>query len=261
MVGQRYAAYFLEHSDKQAFGDLHHFFFLVDKTHFKVDLRKLGLTVGAQILVAEATGNLVVTVHAADHKQLFVLLRTLRQRVETAGVNTAWHKVVARAFRAGTTKHRGFDFKEAALVQVITCDFANLAAKHKVLLQLLTSEIDVTILKAQHFVGVFVTDGKRSRFRFGQDFQLFGNYFHFARFHVGVYIVACATAHLAHYGNYVFQFNSARLFQKFVRANVGVEYNLHNAAAVAQLQENKSAEVATTVHPTHQGKLVSDVAG
>ena len=58
--------------------------FLVDERHLDVDLRELGLAVGAQVLVAEAAGDLVVALDAADHQQLLEELRRLRQRVELA---------------------------------------------------------------------------------------------------------------------------------------------------------------------------------
>ena len=65
--------------------------------HLDVDLRELGLAVGAQVLVAEAPHDLEVAVEARDHQELLVELRRLRQRVELARVDAAGHEVVARA--------------------------------------------------------------------------------------------------------------------------------------------------------------------
>ena len=59
---------------------------LLDKGHFHIDLRKLGLAVGAQILVAEAAGDLIITIDAARHQKLLENLGRLRQRVKLAGV-------------------------------------------------------------------------------------------------------------------------------------------------------------------------------
>ena len=57
--------------------------------HLDVDLRELGLAVGAQVLVAEAARDLEVAVEARDHQDLLEELRRLRQRVELAVVDAA----------------------------------------------------------------------------------------------------------------------------------------------------------------------------
>ncbi len=74
-----------------------------DERRLDVDLRELGLTVRAQILVAEAARDLEVAVEPRDHEQLLVELRRLRQRVELARVHAARHQVVARALRASAS--------------------------------------------------------------------------------------------------------------------------------------------------------------
>ena len=54
----------------------------LDEGHLEVELRELGLAVGAQVLVAEAAGDLEVALEARDHQELLEQLRRLRQRVE-----------------------------------------------------------------------------------------------------------------------------------------------------------------------------------
>ena len=54
----------------------------IDERHLAVDLCEFGLTVGPQVLVAEAAHDLEITVIARDHQQLLERLRRLRQRVE-----------------------------------------------------------------------------------------------------------------------------------------------------------------------------------
>ncbi len=48
---------------------------LIHEGHLKVDLGELRLTVGTQVLVTEAAGNLDVAVHAGEHEQLLEQLR------------------------------------------------------------------------------------------------------------------------------------------------------------------------------------------
>ena len=76
--------------------EVHHVLALYE-AHLDVHLRELGLTVGAQVLVAKAAGDLVVALDAAHHQHLLELLGALRKRVEAARVRTARHDVVARA--------------------------------------------------------------------------------------------------------------------------------------------------------------------
>ena len=57
---------------------------LLDERHLEVELRELRLAVGAQVLVPEAAGDLVVALEAGHHQQLLEQLRRLRQRVEDA---------------------------------------------------------------------------------------------------------------------------------------------------------------------------------
>ena len=54
----------------------------LDEGGLDVDLGELGLAVGAEVLVAEAAGDLEVVLDAGDHEQLLVLLRRLGQGVE-----------------------------------------------------------------------------------------------------------------------------------------------------------------------------------
>ena len=81
--------------------------------------RELELPVGTGVLIAETAGNLEVTVDAAHHQNLLELLRRLRQRVEVAGVESAWAEHVPRAFGRAVHQDRGFDFKEPLFIHVL----------------------------------------------------------------------------------------------------------------------------------------------
>ena len=72
----------------------------LDEAHLDVDLGVLRLAVGAQVLVAEGAGDLVVALEAGDHEQLLEQLGRLRQGVELARLQPAGHEEVAGALRA-----------------------------------------------------------------------------------------------------------------------------------------------------------------
>ena len=54
----------------------------INKRHFKVYLREFGLSVSAEILIAEAARKLNVAVISRDHEKLLVDLGRLRQSIE-----------------------------------------------------------------------------------------------------------------------------------------------------------------------------------
>ena len=85
---------------------------LVNETHLAVDLRELGLAVGAEVFVAEALRNLEVTVEAAHHEQLLQRLRTLWQGVELSGVHARRHHEVACAFGSRPNEDGGLHLDE-----------------------------------------------------------------------------------------------------------------------------------------------------
>src|SRR5206468_2024914 len=91
------AEHFLEYRPEHAFEngtDLR----LAQEGGLAVDLREFGLAVGAQVLIAEALGDLVITVEPRDHEELLEDLRRLRQREELPGMHARGHEVVACAF-------------------------------------------------------------------------------------------------------------------------------------------------------------------
>ncbi len=104
--------------------------------HLEVDLGELGLAVGAQVLVAEAAGDLEVAVEAGDHEDLLEDLRRLRERVELAGVDAAGDEVVARALGGGAGHEGGFDLEEALGDEVVADGHGDAAAQGEVVLHL-----------------------------------------------------------------------------------------------------------------------------
>ena len=89
--------------------------FLAREAHLEIDLRELKLAVGAEVLVAEAAGDLEVAVEAGDHEDLLEDLRRLRQRVELARMNAAGDQEIARAFGRGLGQDGRFDLQKALL--------------------------------------------------------------------------------------------------------------------------------------------------
>ena len=98
----------------------------IHEGHFHIQLGEFGLTVSTQVLVAEAASDLEITLHASNHQELLEDLRGLRQCIEFAGVYTAGNQIVACTLRSGFAQHRGFDFQETMLVQIVAHQLSNL---------------------------------------------------------------------------------------------------------------------------------------
>src|ERR1019366_5843990 len=113
------------------------------KADLQIDLRELGLAVGAQVFVAKAAHDLKVFVEARNHQDLFEELRRLRQRVELARINAAGHQVVARAFGGGARHEGRLDLVEALRVQMVANGNGNLVAQFDVAMQLGPAQVNI----------------------------------------------------------------------------------------------------------------------
>src|SRR6202008_2156632 len=91
--------------------------------------------------------DLEVAIEARHHDELLELLRGLRQRVELARMDARRHEVVARALRARRGQDRRLEFEEALLLHAAANRVDDLAAGHDVLVELVATKIEETVLK------------------------------------------------------------------------------------------------------------------
>ena len=70
---------------------------LLRKRNLQIDLRELRLTVGAQVLIAEAAHDLEIPVAPRDHQYLLEQLRRLRQRIKAPCMDPARNQIIPRA--------------------------------------------------------------------------------------------------------------------------------------------------------------------
>ena len=222
------------------------------ETHFQIDLRELRLAIGAQVFIAEATHDLKVFVEARDHQYLLEQLRRLRQRVEFARIYAAGHQVVARALGRGTRHEWRLDLEEALRVQVFANGDGDLMAQFDVAMQFGPAQVDIAILEAHLFVGQHRVGGREGQgLAVVQNAQLVGNHFDFAGGDVLVDGVGLAQLHVADDRNYKLGAHRGGPVVDF-SAGIGGDDRLRDAAAIAQVKEDKIAEVAPLVHPSHE---------
>ena len=231
------------------------------EAHLQVELRELRLAVGAKVLIAEAARNLEVALEAGDHQELLELLGRLRQRIETAGVHTAGHKVVAGALRRALDEDRRLNLEEIALVQEVADVLYDAMAQGEVTLHAAAAQVQVAIAHAQYLVDVAVlvdVEGRRQ-----------GCVEHLQGVDGDLHLTGCeAGVHGARRPRRDLAINSqdpltADPLGVPVRRldGLGVDDDLHGAAAVAQVYEDEAAMVAAAVDPARQRHPRAGVGG
>ena len=234
---------------------------LLDERDLDVELRELGLAVGAQVLVAEAARDLEVALQPADHQQLLELLRRLGQRVEGAVMQAAGDQVVARALGRGRDHDRRLDLAEGAagheVADVLVHAVAHLDGAH----HRRTPQVDVAVLQPQHLIDLdVVANGEGRRLGLVEDLERGGLDLDVAAAEVGVLGRLGALDDVAGDAQDVLAAHAGQRGERGVGAvGVGVEDDLHDAGAVAQVDEGDAAVVAAPVHPAGQRDPLADV--
>ena len=113
---------------------------------------ELWLTIAAQVLVAEAAGDLEVAVKARDHQELLHLLRRLRQRVDTPLLQARRNDKVARPLRGRLDQDRCLHLNKAVFVMHFADRLHHRAAQKDSVAQWLTAQVKVAVLQPQALV-------------------------------------------------------------------------------------------------------------
>ena len=227
--------------------------------HFGVDLGELRLTVGTQVLVPVATGDLEITVKARNHQKLLVQLGRLGQGVEFSLVNTGGYQVVSCSLRRRLDEIRGLDVQKSVCRIICPGIAGDSGACHDVSLHIGAAQIQITVFQPKlgvyvavlhNFKGRGLRSGKNGQRRYG-DFNLTG----------GKIAVDSALASSAH-GSSGAE-NELRTHRKgtgeYVLVAGVVKGKLNKPRAVPQVNEDQRAEVTLLLRPTHYAYFFSDL--
>ena len=225
-------------------------FFFGQKRSFDIDLGEFGLTVGAQIFVAEALGDLVVTVIPRHHEQLLEQLGRLGQRKKLTVVHPAGHQVVARAFRRALGEHGGFDVDKTMGVQKLANLHRHFVAQHEVFLHVGAAQIEHAVGQAGGLGEVVVIQLKGRCDRGVEHRQFVAQHLDLAAFEAIVGRALRAGTHQA------FDLDAKLVAQVFGDGKhlgaIGVAHHLHIAFAVAQVDKDHTPVIAAAVDPAAQ---------
>ncbi len=230
---------------------------LVDEAHLDVELRELGLPVGAEVLVAVAAGDLVVALHAGHHEQLLEQLRRLRERVPGARRQARGHDEVAGTLRRRARQRRGLDLDEVACAEHAARGGVHVGPQTHRGGRLGPTQVEVAVAQPRLLAhGDPVVDLERQRRRGVEDGQLGGRHLDRTRREVRVGRVVRPDLDDAVDGDAV-------LVAQRVRAagsqDLVTDDDLHDPARVSQVQEGHPAEVSPLGHPSGQRHLLTCV--
>ena len=233
---------------------------LLHEAHLDVELRELRLAVGARVLVAKAAGDLVVALVAAHHQQLLEELRRLWQRVPGARLAAVGDEEVAGALRRRAREDRRLDLQEVLGRQRLAHRADDGVAQDERVAHALAAQVEHPVAQAQHLVDRRVlVDRERRRLRLRERRDLGDLHLDLAGRDVRVDVLRRAAHDLALRGQDVL--GTQPLGGRERLGLVGVEDELDDPGAVAEVDEDEPAVVATAVHPAGDARARSGAAG
>ncbi len=232
----------------------------VGERHLDVELRQLVRAIGAQILVPEAAGDLVVALEAADHEQLLEDLRRLRQREEAALLETRGDEEVACALRRRLEEDRGLDVEEPRRLHHAANDRDHLGAQADVALEPLPAQVEPPVADAQRLVDVLLVELERERRAGREDLELVDLELDLARRQVRVDVLGRASRDLALGLEDELVADAVRGGGRLGRV-LGVDDELADARGVAQVDEDEAAVVPALRNPARERVPLPHVLG
>ena len=230
----------------------------IDKRELHIRLCELGLSVGAQILIAEALRDLEVAVETGAHQQLLEQLGGLGQRIEIAGMHAAGDQIVSRALGRGLAQDGGLDLEEALTGHELSHVLDHLASEDQPSLHIRTAKVQTPVLEAQVFLGVAVLDDMKGRcLSLGEDPGLLDPDLDRAGRDIRVHRFSPADS--ACRGDDEFRSHFLCFGKIFSTAFCLFIDQLQDAASVTQIHEDKSAFVSLFGHPSHYGDGLAHV--
>ena len=233
---------------------------LCNERGLDIELSKLRLAVGTEVFIAEAAGDLKILFHTGDHEELLVLLRGLRESVESTGCEAGWHKKIAGALGGAFGKNRRFDFEEALGVHHIAHGFHHAVAEAQVAAHLLATQIEVAISQAEIFVGNLIVELERQDLGGVQDIERGGDDFNRASIQLSVFRPSETGHDFAYDTDDILTAQFMRFFGG-LGMFLGTKNNLCDPFPVAEVDEDESAMVAARGHPAAESDFVAGVFG
>ena len=224
-----------------------------DEGHLQVDLGELGLPVGAEVLVAEAPGELVVPLQPADHQELLEQLRGLWQRVPVTRAQPHRHQEVPRPLRGGPGQVGRLHIDEPVVAHDVADQVGGLGADAQRPGHLLAPDVQVAVLEPDLFTQRHVAlDRERQRVGLAEDLQVVGHDLDRAGGQLGVLVPGGPGPHGAGDAHAEFGAQPVPRVLAGLRRVVTAPDDLDDATGVPQVDEDDATMVAPPRHPAGQ---------
>ena len=221
---------------------------------------ELRLAIGAQIFIAKAFCDLKIFLDPADHEQLLVLLRRLRQRVELSRREATGHEEIARAFRRALGEDRRLDFDESLLIEIIARRLGDAMALAQVPRDARAAQIEVTIAEAEILVARIGVEREREDVGAIQNAQMLRQQFDVTGGQLWILRAGNSRRYFAFHLDHIFvteSMGNGREFRVFFRT----KNDLGQSFAITQIDENDAAMIAPDMHPAREFGDTADVGG
>ena len=236
----------------------HHIFF-AHEGHFHIDLSELRLAVGPQVFVAKTAHDLIVAVKAGDHEKLFEELRGLGQGVEHPRVDAAGNQIIPGAFRRALGQKRRFQVEEPQPVQVTAHGRCGPVAQDQIALQTRPAQVDMTVFEARALSHVHIVfDEERRGLGLIEDLEFSRHHLDGAGGKIRIDHAFGSVPNLAADSQHVLAADGLGLVVR-LGSQFGVEHDLGDPLAIAQVDENDAPVVPPPQHPAHENHLAAHI--
>ena len=185
-------------------------------------------------------------------------------------MDAAGHQIVARAFGRAGGQHRGFDLKEASLVEKTAHALKDAVAHRQMVTHRRTAQVQIAVLQARVFgdgVGDgrragnhrFFGDGEGQRIRLREHGQFIDHQFDCTGLDVGILGTGLTLHQCAAHRDTELGAQRGSERADLGRRDLRAEYHLEDAAAIAQMDKEQSAVVAESIDPASQQERLSNV--
>ena len=230
----------------------------VDECHLEVELTELELPVGSQVFVPPARRDLVVAVDPADHEELLVELRRLRQHEEAARLQTNRDEEIACALWRPPCKARRPYVDETLLLHRTPDRGDDRSGQAKVPLHPVASKVEVAIPKSDQLLDALLVELERQRVAPREDLELRDLELDLACRQTRVDSVRSATHELSLGPEHELVADDVRGLGSAGRV-LGVDHELADAGVVAQVDEDETAVVAPARGPAGERHPATDM--
>jgi hypothetical protein len=180
-------------------------------------------------------------------------------------MHPARHDVIARTFRSWFREYRRFDLEKASLVEVAACRLLQPVTKDDVVLQLRAPKIEMSVLQTQllgsELFSATASYGNSGRFCWPDDLHARRAKLDMTGFHLRISHLGGAFGDFALYDDNRLESESSSAIDRISRRPRGVERNLNEAGAIAEIDEHNTAEISGPMNPAAELYLRADVGG